>query len=188
VAKSSGYLSPSWDAIYEAVLRVSLDIKKKRKEFEAIIALARGGWVPGRLLSDFLRVKRTLSLQITSYKDQEKAENIRLLDQDFKTDARSVLLVDDVSDTGGSLMFARDFLEKLGIEEIGSATLYIKPWTSFVPDFFYQSVTDWVVFPWEFAEFMAPNVRRFAELSRSIGLSPSISSLLEELIDHDDDD
>lgn len=188
MVKSSGYLSPSWDAIYEAILRVSLDIKKKSEKFEAIVALARGGWIPGRLLSDFLDVKRILSLQIASYRNQEKEETIRLLDQDFKTDARSVLLVDDVSDTGGSLMFAKDFLERLGVRKISSATLFIKPWTSFVPDFFYQSVTQWVVFPWEFAEFMATNVQKFGELSQSIELSSSISSLLKELIIHDDKD
>jgi hypothetical protein len=37
--------------------------------------------------------------------------------------------------------------------EIKTATLYIKPWTKYVPDYYAEQVNEWVIFPWETEEF-----------------------------------
>ena len=60
---------------------------------------------------------------------------------------KSVLLIDDVSDSGRTLAKVVDLLVEAGAE-VRSATLYVKPRTVLVPDFSYRETDDWIVFPW----------------------------------------
>jgi len=66
---------------------------------------------------------------------------------------KKVLLVDDVSDSGLTLEFAIQAISLYMPMEIKTATLYMKPWTRLVPDFYAEEVDKWVVFPWEKKEF-----------------------------------
>jgi len=66
---------------------------------------------------------------------------------------RRVLLVDDVSDSGLTLQFSVQALSLYMPAEIKTATLYIKPWTRYVPDYYAEQVNEWVIFPWETGEF-----------------------------------
>jgi hypoxanthine phosphoribosyltransferase len=62
---------------------------------------------------------------------------------------KNVLLVDDVSDTGESLKEIKKYL--LGLEPalLSTATLYIKPWSIFMPDYYASKTAAWIIFPWE---------------------------------------
>jgi hypoxanthine phosphoribosyltransferase len=42
----------------------------------------------------------------------------------------------------------------MGAELVKVATLHIKPWSKFMPDFFARSTDAWVVYPWEVKECM----------------------------------
>jgi len=66
---------------------------------------------------------------------------------------KRVLLVDDVSDSGLTLQFSVQTLSLYMPAEIKTATLYIKPWTKYVPDYYAEQVNEWVIFPWETEEF-----------------------------------
>jgi hypothetical protein len=46
------------------------------------------------------------------------------------------------------------------------ATLHIKPWSRFVPDYYAESVDAWVVYPWELRECLI----EVAEKLRTTGL------------------
>ena len=63
--------------------------------------------------------------------------------------ARRVLLVDDVSDTGDSLMLAKEHVLAGSPGELKVATLHIKPWTSLRPDYHASETEAWIVYPWE---------------------------------------
>ena len=66
---------------------------------------------------------------------------------------KAPLIVDDISDTGDSLIVALDHLDKRGYKNPRTATLHMKPWTKLVPDFFIVRTEAWVVYPWELKEF-----------------------------------
>jgi hypothetical protein len=57
--------------------------------------------------------------------------------------------VDDVSDTGESLKAAVDHVREKGVADARTVTVYLKPHTSFKPDFYAISTSDWIIFPWE---------------------------------------
>jgi hypothetical protein len=62
---------------------------------------------------------------------------------------KRVLVVDDVADTGESLLVALEHVRERGAGEIRTVTLYHKPHSKFRPDFFSQTTSHWIIFPWE---------------------------------------
>jgi hypothetical protein len=69
------------------------------------------------------------------------------LSQDIR--GKRVLVVDDVSDTGESLKVALDHMLDKGATGVKTVTVYYKPHSTFKPDFFADSTSDWIIFPWE---------------------------------------
>jgi uncharacterized protein len=65
---------------------------------------------------------------------------------------KRVLLVDDVSDTGQSLKLATQQVLSQNVKELKTATLYIKPTSTFTPDFFEKETCSWIIFPWDAKE------------------------------------
>jgi hypothetical protein len=59
----------------------------------------------------------------------------------------SVLLVDDVSDSGRTLALVLAMLRE-SAAEVRCATLYTKPRTVLIPDYTWRETDDWIVFPW----------------------------------------
>jgi hypoxanthine phosphoribosyltransferase len=145
------YLAPSWDRVYEMLLDVAGRIRSSGFNPDYIVGVSRGGWVPGRVLSDLLDNARTLSIKVEFYvgigKTGEKPIITQPLIQDIAK--KKVLVVDDVSDTGKSLKVALDHVMENGAADIKTATLFYKPHSIVKPDFFSVSTSDWIIFPWE---------------------------------------
>ena len=59
----------------------------------------------------------------------------------FHDHYENTIIVDDIADTGVTL-------KKCG-NLYATATLFYKPRSEFVPDFYVEETTRWVVFPWE---------------------------------------
>jgi hypoxanthine phosphoribosyltransferase len=73
------------------------------------------------------------------------------------------LLVDDVADTGKSAILIKTHLERGKAEEIKILTLYYKPWSIVVPDFYGKETSDWIVFPWEIKETLKKLMEEYEE-------------------------
>jgi len=87
----------------------------------------------------------------------------------FTTNYNIILLVDDISDTGESLIKCINSATKLNDHlTIITATLHIKTGTKVIPDYFITEFkpTDWIVYPWErideetIADYMKPVVQK----------------------------
>jgi len=62
---------------------------------------------------------------------------------------KKVLVVDDVADTGRSLLLVRQHLLENGAKEVKVATIYYKPWSKIIPDYYERKTNCWIIFPWE---------------------------------------
>ena len=119
-----------------------------------IVAVARGGYVPARLLADFLDVTNMLSVQSQHWVEAAKAAEKAILKFPYKVDlsGHRVLLVDDIVDTGDTLLLARDYIEReWKPDEIRIAVLqWISSVAKFKPDYYHLEVRDWTWFqyPW----------------------------------------
>ena len=124
----ANYEVPTWYQIYDMLLRQSQKIQTDNFKPDIIIGVARGGTVPSRILSDLLEVKDLAFIQIEYYDDINKTRHEPILKQCLTThlDGKKTLLVDDISDSGISLQFAKNHLQQQKAKEIKIATLYRK--------------------------------------------------------------
>ena len=111
---------------------------------DIIVGIVRGGLVPARLLSTELNVKEMYALTVKKVGDERKVMSEVLEDLRDK----EILLVEDMLETGKSLMVAKEYLESKGAE-VKTACLYTMPQSEIVPDFSLKQVNEVVHFPWE---------------------------------------
>ena len=126
---------------------------------QVIVGLTRGGWVPARLVADHLGVKRLLALQtahwgVTATKDGHAALTERL---SGAVEGSTVLVVDDITDTGESLALAAEHVRTEGRpSRLETAACLHITHSKFVPTYFAEEVPAekwvWVVFPWTYWE------------------------------------
>ncbi|NQX33995.1 phosphoribosyltransferase [Herbiconiux sp. VKM Ac-2851] len=140
-----------WLEFGDASRSLARDIVESGFEPDFVIAIARGGLIPGGALAYALGVKSCGSLNVEFYSDVEETlpEPIilpPLLDNEPLI-GKNVLLVDDVADSGRTLALVVELLEKVDIT-VKSATLYIKPRSVIAPDFHWKTTDRWIVFPW----------------------------------------
>jgi hypoxanthine phosphoribosyltransferase len=151
MSQPTNFLAPSWDAIYEMLVDIALRIKDSGFKPHYIVGVSRGGWTPGRVLSDLLENSRTANIKIEFYVGIGKTGRRPVVTQPLTENVtdKNVLVVDDVSDTGESLKVAFEHMIEKGAAIAKTATVYYKPHSIFKPDFFADSTSDWIIFPWE---------------------------------------
>ncbi len=145
----------SWKKIEAMCEELAKKVKESGFEPEILIGISRGGWIPTRILSDMLGVYRVASIGVVFYTGTAKTMEKPKLTQDLNVDIREkrVLLVDDVADSGESLLLAKRKILELGPSELRIATLHYKPKSKIKPDFFAEESSNWLVYPWERREF-----------------------------------
>jgi len=83
---------------------------------------------------------------------------------------KSVLVVDNVADTGKPIQVAVNAVSLHGARIVRTATIYVKPWSLVKPDFFHDTTEKWIIFPWEQREVIegsyVQNARCFQEQER----------------------
>jgi len=145
----------TWNDVEEAIRRIADKIQASSFKPEVIVGVMRGGIVPGRLLADRLGIEDIGVIEVKLYISAGQRGERPYLRQPLTLSIKDkrVLLVDDVSDSGLTLQFSVQALSLYMPAEIKTATLYIKPWTKYVPDYYAEQVNEWVIFPWETEEF-----------------------------------
>lgn len=134
---------------------LSKEIIDSGKEFDRVVALAKGGWTWARTLADYLNIDHLSSVRIKSYTGVNEAGKPRIVQP--LTDQihnEKVLIFDEVVDSGETLKKALDYLSMMGADEIKTASLCYKPRSKIKPDFYAFKTDAWVIFPHEIREFI----------------------------------
>jgi hypoxanthine phosphoribosyltransferase len=149
-------LHTSWEDVERLSEALAQKIIESGFEPDIIVAVSRGGFDPARILCDRLEVRRLASVQVEFYSGvKDTAEKPRIVyPLNADVDGQRVLVVDDVSDTGDSLMLVQEHVLAGNPGDLKVATLHIKPWTSFRPDYHAIETEAWIVYPWEPIESM----------------------------------
>ena len=145
------YVAPSWNEIYDMLVTLAIRIKESGFKPDLIVGVSRGGWAPGRILSDLLANTHTANIKIEFYVGINKTARKPIVTQPISEDIsrKKILVVDDVADTGESLLVALDHVNERGAGEVKTVTVYHKPHSRLKPDFFAETTSNWIVFPWE---------------------------------------
>lgn len=147
---------------------IDLAQKIKNKKIDEIISISRGGMVVSRILSDLLNLPIS-HIAIESYADMKQTQEpmvTQVSSRAFK--GETILLVDEVSDTGKTYIRATSYLENLPIKKVYTASPYIKPHTKHVPDFWVKSLDSWIVFPYDIRETKEAFIREFGTHEKAI--------------------
>lgn len=175
---------PTWERIYELLLDLSSDIRRAGFKPDIIIGVARGGWLPTRILSDLLENPEVASIKVELYLGVAETQGEPVITQPVSVPVKNkkVLVVDDVADSGKSLVLVRKHLKEQGATTVKVATIYYKPWSIVTPDWFKLKTTHWVVFPWERKE----TLRHILEKCKKEGIPivKAEESLIRQGLDH----
>lgn len=118
---------------------------------DVVVAVARGGLLPGGAVAYALGTKGVGTLNVEFYTDiGETLPDPRVLPPLMDTSelpGSKVLVVDDVADSGRTLELVMRMMAAKGVEA-RSAVLYSKPRSIVTPDYSWKDTDLWITFPW----------------------------------------
>ncbi|GMQ83801.1 MAG: phosphoribosyltransferase [Gammaproteobacteria bacterium] len=161
----------SWGQFRALARQLALRVRSSGFRPDMIVAIGRGGYMPARLLSDYLDIYNLSGFKIEHYRRAQKLAETRVrypLAANVK--GLKLLLVDDVSDAGSTLEVAVSHLHERGPPaEIRTAVLHHKTVSSFVPDFYAAEITEWrwLIYPWAILEDVSGFIRELGLVDAS---------------------
>ncbi len=170
----------SWDEVYMLCKELARKIKNSKFKPDVIVAIARGGWIPARILADFLFIKELYSVKAEHWgivaTVTGKARITQPLTVDLK--GKKVLIVDDVADTGETIEIVAKHVKEKGAKEVKTAVIDFKHTSKFVPDYYAREMERWawIVYPWSIYEDVKDLIAKIDEK----GDADEITKKLEE--------
>ncbi len=142
----------SWARYGSLVERLAKKISTRGSTYDLVIGIARGGIPVAMVISDRLgtRVDIVNVKSYTGIAERLKPKILSTLTEDIT--GKKLLVVDDLVDGGETMRTVVDFLGLESPAKIATAVVFRKPWSKFNPDFFVETVDEWIVFPWEQGE------------------------------------
>ena len=169
---------------FNYVLKLSKILSRKIKVSgyipDIIVAIGRGGFVPGRLVCDYLLLNDLTSMKIEHYKRAADMQTETKIKYPIPIDisGKKILIVDDITDTGDTLNLAVNYVKSLKSSEVRTAVLQHKTCSPFVPDYYARKIIKWrwIIYPWARYEDLAG----FAEVIIR-NKNPDISQIKSQL-------
>jgi len=133
---------------------------------DTLVAIGRGGYIPARVLSDFLDLPDLNTFKVEHYQSTKVSRQAVVrypLSGSLK--GRRVLLVDDVSDSGDTFAAAIRHVKGKGTPaELRTAVLHHKIVSSYTPDYYVHRIVKWrwIIYPWAVAEDLSSLIGAFA--------------------------
>lgn len=142
----------SWSEYGNLAEALAEKIRAKGKHYDLVVGIARGGIPVAMVVSDHLNVKIDF-VNVKSYNGIGKRTAPRILSTFVEgVEGKEVLLVDDLVDQGDTLIFMKKYLDDQKPKSLETAVMFKKPWSRAEPDYYLETVTEWVVFPFELGE------------------------------------
>ncbi len=124
-------------------------------DYDVIIAITRGGIIPGAIISERLGIQQVLVASVDFYEDEMHDLDWPVFMQfpdDSVLRSKRVLIVDDIWDKGKQVVNVTERVKQAGGRPY-SVVLHYKPHRSQfedkAPDFFAVETSDWIIYPWE---------------------------------------
>lgn len=154
------YIAPDENFIGKLTFSLSQQIRNSKKIYDRLIYLPRGGLAFARQVLDCTGILKFSDTTVTSYSGIRKKGKVKIIKP--LTDSikgESILVLDDIADSGDTLVESKKYLLSLGATNVDIGVIYTKLRSlklSVKPDYFAAKIPDnaWVVFPGERAEFI----------------------------------
>jgi len=117
---------------------------------EAIICVARGGLTLAHCMAEGLDIRDVQSIRTELYDKEYKREELSLFGECHLLHVKSVLVVDDIADSGETLQYIMQYLQKKFPDvSFRSCTLFYKKTSCYEPNFWVNEADGWIEFFWE---------------------------------------
>lgn len=158
----------SWEEVSNWCISLAKLIEGSGFKPDVIVASARGGYVPARLLSDLLGVGDILALQVTHWGEATVRGDRAILRNPYDVDLsnRSCLVVDDIVDTGLTMMTVVNYVKsRWKPREVRTAAIsWVSSHAMFKPDYYVEELRerewDWYLYPWKRVDDLASLIAR----------------------------
>ena len=159
----------TWQGFGDASRALSQAIVDSGWTPDLIVAIARGGMIPGGALAYAMGIKVMGAMNVEFYTGiGETLPEPQLLPPLMSIDdleGKKVLVVDDVADSGKTLDMVMRLIRTHGLALGGdtimnvdarSATIYTKSRSVITPDYFWKKTDRWINFPWSTLPVVVP--------------------------------
>ena len=135
---------------YEDFLADTKDLTEKIDwKFDSIIAIARGGMSLAHLLGEYYDIREVYSINTIGYEDTTKLGSVKVFNIPELNEAKNVLIVDDIVDSGDTLVEVLKVLHQMYPTVIfKTASLFYKKSAKIAPDWYVQEANKWIEFFW----------------------------------------
>lgn len=149
----------SWKEYLDDVYRLIVLLRKysEYRQWRWIYPVPRGGWILGTIIGNVLGLKSIREMQAGD---------------------RSILVVDDLVDTGGEAKIIKEY-------DLFLAVLYRKSWTEVEPDVSVRTIDKWIVFPYERKNFRVREKKVVKESSNNFGWKRKIGKSINKIMIRD---
>ncbi|HQJ07706.1 MAG TPA: phosphoribosyltransferase family protein [Deltaproteobacteria bacterium] len=178
----------SWEDVENLLWETFVSLRSSGFDPDVIIGVARGGLVPARILTDYLQKKYICTFQMGHWAEgktlSEKPTIVFPLPEVDLSDKR-VLVVDDVSDVGGTMEGVVQYLSSR-VGDIKTAVLVNKADSRFKTDYCPRIMKQWrwVLFPWSKHEDLVAFTEKVLQLTGGLPIE-DIVRILEEALSVD---
>lgn len=146
----------SFQEVHGMVKKVAESVKRSKYNPTTIVGLARGGWIPARLMCDFLGITDLISLKVEHWLETGKTKNEATIRYPITASlaGKKLLIVDDITDTGKSLITSIQHLQNLHPKEIRIGVMQYIPTSKSKPDYYAEVLKEWFwfIYPWNWIE------------------------------------
>lgn len=141
----------TWEKFGEASRELARQVVDSAFDPDIVLSITRGGLLPAGAIAYALDNKNIHIINVEFYTgvDERLPEPVFLAplpSTQYLTD-RTVLIIDDVADTGETLRMVRDFCDEHASES-RTAVLYEKPRSVIACDYVWKRTDEWIAFPW----------------------------------------
>lgn len=146
----------SFDEIFNMTKELAFKVTDSGYEPDLLLAIARSGFVPGRLMSDFLGNSDLYALKVEHWLDttaEHMEDAIIPVQSPLPVKDKKVLIVDDIVDTGRSAIQTLNYVKGLGAKEAKTAVMLYLTVSELEPDYYAVKQSEWVWFIWFWNRF-----------------------------------
>lgn len=141
------------DRVYYSYDEFRADLKKLvtkiDKPFDAILGIARGGLSIAQMLSEYYDLRKVYLINTIGYDDIEKQESIEVFNTPDLKSAKQVLVVDDIVDSGDTLVEVLAVLNAKYPEiTFFTASIFYKKTACIKPTWYAKEPKGWIEFFW----------------------------------------
>jgi hypoxanthine phosphoribosyltransferase len=145
-----------FNEIYDMSKKLAFKVTESGFKPEILLAIARSGFVPGRLISDFMGNSNLYALKVEHWLDTtaEHQEDATIpIKSPLPVKGKRVLIIDDIVDTGRSAIQTLNYIKELGAKEAKTAVMLYLTVSEYEPDYYTVKQSEWIWFIWFWNRF-----------------------------------